>query len=580
MVPNILDNSEKLLLLLGEMKGLCGPDDPHAITTQIEETIERLKEKKFVLVVMGQFKRGKSTLINALLGRELLPSAVVPLTSIVTEVSYGEREEAVIHFQSGPSVVTGIDDLSAYITEKENPLNEKQVVKAAVKIKAGFLQNGIVIVDTPGIGSTFLHNTDAAYAYLPLADAVVFVLSVDPPISQAEREYLQEITRHVHTIIFVLNKIDTLDGNEIEEACSFSTSLIRDIIQKDIEMYPLSAKRALKAKQQRNNYEFKESGLFAFEERLEKFFHKEKEHESLTAAEKRTVNVVNQLLYHRSLELSTARLSLEKLQEKQQIFLDKADEINQLKEDNEVLLKAETTKLLKIIQEDLEETKDLVITGTKEIIKTQYGRTASLSVLQEYNELNAAAQKNIAEFYDKWRNNEEKKIQDIYRTMLRRYTQTINSIIEDIYNLVRELFEVRIEIANEINPIIPSLDFYYKFTAEKVELMNMSLLALVSLLPKFVIRSSFHERCLENIERDVDRTCGRLRADYSERIMKSIQSYAGQLNDQYKTTLTEIHDILERIVNLKVKTEQEQGEYLAKCEEDIKKLESIKARLS
>lgn len=569
---------EKLLTQLEDIRGLCDPGDPPVMTKQIEETLERLKKDVFVLVVVGQFKRGKSTLINALLGRELLPSAVIPLTSIITEISYGEREEAIIYFQNGSSTVTGLENLSGYITEKGNPLNEKQVVKAEVKIKADFLENGIVIVDTPGIGSTFRHNTDEAYNYLPLADAVVFVLSSDPPISQAEREYIQEITRHVHTMLFVLNKIDTLDQKELEEAFSFNQKLIREIILKDVEIFPLSAKRALNAQQQGDSAEYQESGLLGFKEHLKGYFQTGKARESLAAAAKRLVNLVQRLLYQRSLELSTARLSLEKLQEKQQIFLAKVQEINQLKEDSETLLKAETTRLLAIIQEDLEKSKDRVIAETKAIIKAYYSKTASLSVLEEYNELNAVAQKYIEEFYDNWRNDEEKKIQDIYGKILQRYARTIEQVIEEIHNLVRELFQVRINVVNEVRSIVPSLDFCYKFT-ESVELMNMSLLALISLLPKAFIRPSFRKRNLENIDQDVDRTCGRLRFDYSERIMKSLQSYARQLNDQYEEALNVVQNILVRVESLKEKEEQEQGDYIEKRVEDIEKLQNIKSSL-
>ncbi|MCR4441742.1 MAG: dynamin family protein [Peptococcaceae bacterium] len=578
MLSSNIESAEKLLSKLEELRELCGPGDSPVLIKQIEETIERLKEKKFVLVVVGQFKRGKSTLINALLGQELLPSAVVPLTSIVTEVSFGEREQAVIHFQNGSPVVTEIDDLGNYITEKGNPFNKKKVTKAEVKIKADFLRNGIVLVDTPGIGSTFVHNTDEAYAYLPMADAVVFVLSADPPISQAEREYLHEITKHVRTVFFVLNKIDALDADETEEACSFNKNIVREITGKDVEFYSLSAKRALKAKQKGCAGEYKESGLMSFEERLKEFFYAQKAHESLAAAAKRTAGIIDQLCYHRSLELSTARLSLEKLQEKQRIFLDKLHQINRLKEDNDILLKAETTKLIKIIQEDLENTNAPLIADTKEIIKAHYQRVARLPVLQEYNELNTVAQKNIAEFYDGWRSDEERKIQDIYGKMLQRYTQAVNQAIEEIHSLVRELFEVRIDIDSDIKPIVPSLDFYYKFT-EKVELMNLSLLALASLLPKFIVRPSFRKRNLENIEWDVDRTCGRLQADYSERVMKSVQAYTRQLGEQYETVLAAIRSIIERVVKLKEKTEKEQGEHMRKCEADVEKLESIKKQL-
>jgi len=87
----------------------------------VREQQQKILSQSFNLVVLGQFKRGKSTFINALLGAPILPTAVVPLTSVVTILSYGESPKAVVRFLSGGEKVIDVGEIASYITEKENP---------------------------------------------------------------------------------------------------------------------------------------------------------------------------------------------------------------------------------------------------------------------------------------------------------------------------------------------------------------------------------------------------------------------------------------------------------------------------
>src|SRR5262249_19123306 len=154
---------------------------------------QRLTAEQFNLVVLGQFKRGKSTLINALLGADLLPTAVVPLTSIVTILRYGPEPGAVVRFLDGRTQEVEVASLAGFVTETENPNNIKGVAQVEVAFPAAVLMDGARLVDTPVVGSVFATNTGATYDYLPEADAAIVVLAADQPISQAELEFLQRV---------------------------------------------------------------------------------------------------------------------------------------------------------------------------------------------------------------------------------------------------------------------------------------------------------------------------------------------------------------------------------------------------
>ena len=149
-----------------------------------DELREKIQNNVFNLIVLGQFKRGKTSLINALLGAEILPTAVVPLTSIATILKYGETLNIKVYFNDGRVIEIEPAGLPDYVTEKGNPKNIKDVLEVIITYLSPYLKDRVRLIDTPGVGSVYEHNTDVAYRYLPKSDAVLFLLSVDQPVSK------------------------------------------------------------------------------------------------------------------------------------------------------------------------------------------------------------------------------------------------------------------------------------------------------------------------------------------------------------------------------------------------------------
>ena len=182
------------------------------------EMKEKLETNTFNLVVVGQFKRGKTCLINALLGADILPVSVIPLTSIVTIVVYSETLAVKVFFKNGKTVDIPVESLPDYVTETGNPKNEKEVSEVVVLYPSPYLKDGVRLVDTPGVGSVYIHNTDVAYRYLPKSDAALFLLSIDQPVSSAEIEFLNDVREYAGRIFFLLNKTDYLSAEEVGSA--------------------------------------------------------------------------------------------------------------------------------------------------------------------------------------------------------------------------------------------------------------------------------------------------------------------------------------------------------------------------
>ena len=198
------------------------------LSAEVQAFAERVAAGLFYVACVGQFKRGKSSLLNALAAGAQLPTGVVPVTSVVTIVRYGRERHADVYLRSGDHKRVSIDELPAYVTESENPQNEKGVAVAEVFVPSELLASGMCLVDTPGIGSVSIENTAATEAFVPHIDAALVVLGSDPPISADELALVDAVARQTAELIFVLSKADRGTEAERREARAFCEAVLAE----------------------------------------------------------------------------------------------------------------------------------------------------------------------------------------------------------------------------------------------------------------------------------------------------------------------------------------------------------------
>lgn len=296
------------------------------------------RERKLHLAVLGQFKRGKSSFLNALIGEEVLPVGVLPVTAIPTYISHGERFMASIAFKNGarPSrfVCESPDEickiLESYVSELENPENRKQVSRADVFLPSPVLLDGIVLIDLPGIGSTLLHNTEITSKALPRCDATILVTSVDPPITEEEVELLKRVTPRVPCIGIVLNKVDYL----LPEECAVSKRFLSETVMrhaKGMEGLPLfcvSSKRAIGAKHRNDGEEVSDSGLKAVEIYLGSFIVEEGPKLLRASIESKALALMDDVLTQVNLRIRLLEAPLEEIESSIDFLRNKVKEVD------------------------------------------------------------------------------------------------------------------------------------------------------------------------------------------------------------------------------------------------------------
>ncbi|MFY9910439.1 MAG: dynamin family protein [Candidatus Sulfotelmatobacter sp.] len=204
------------------------------VANDARELSARVAEGRFYVACVGQFKRGKSTLINALIGEPVLPTGFIPVTAVPTVIRFGQQLHARIRLHDGSWSEIPVSELKQYVTEELNPENKKGVQGAEAFIPSPLLSSGMCIVDTPGLGSVFSGNSATTQAFIPHIDAALVVVGADPPIAGEELTLVEAVGKHVHDLILVLNKADRTTDAERAAAANFTRQVLKKKLQREM----------------------------------------------------------------------------------------------------------------------------------------------------------------------------------------------------------------------------------------------------------------------------------------------------------------------------------------------------------
>ena len=227
------------LLGLGRLAQELGAEP---VAEEARELAARVSEGRFYVACVGQFKRGKSTLLNALVGHEVLPIGFVPVTAVPTVVRFGNELHARARMRDGAWLDVAMPDLKEYVTEERNSENKKAVDGAEVFVPSPLLSSGMCFVDTPGLGSVFTGNTATTQAFIPHIDAALVVVGADPPIAGEELALAEAVGRQVGDLILVINKADRTTDPEREAAAKFTREVLEKRLHRSMgEVFEVSA---------------------------------------------------------------------------------------------------------------------------------------------------------------------------------------------------------------------------------------------------------------------------------------------------------------------------------------------------
>ncbi len=547
---------------------------------KIDETENKLREKEFNLVVMGQFKRGKSTFINSLLGAKIVPTAILPLTSIVTIINYAKDVKVVIKYKDGKEEETKLDEIKKYVTEKYNPQNTLNVKEVDVFYPSDYLKSGIRIIDTPGVGSVFEHNTDVTYDYLPNCDAAIFMMSPDPPISKAEIDFLRSAKEYIHKFFFVLNKKDSVLEEDLNEVIDFNKELLENELQRKIEIVPISALNAFEAKKDNDSVKLKKSNIVEVEEKIIGVL-KEEKWRILG------LSIVNTLIRYAEgaetqykLQQKADEMSLEDLEQKIDEFKEFTKLIGKYKEENDFVLKGKIDTLTNLIDEHIEKLKETqlppLIDKTLEVFEEKVRKRLKTEQLDE--EMKENMKKEIQAIFSEFEENEmdiiSKNIDIIYDDL----AQRTNDIIKKIIDAASSIFDVDLQPFVSAENLSEHSEFSFKFE-DQLEALAIIGTFIRKKLPLFMGKIVVEKHIKTTTQEIFDRHCGRMRYAFIKNILETSRRFKSQLDDKIDHTLSTIEDILNKSIEMKKESEQVVSENISRIKKNLSVIEKAKEQL-
>ncbi|WP_110518573.1 dynamin family protein [Herpetosiphon llansteffanensis] len=215
-----------------------GADVTAADAARLREATEQLAEL-FLIVVAGEFNAGKSSFINALLGDRVLPEGVTPTTDRINILRFGEQPDSQL--------------LEDFLLLRTHPAP---------------LLGDLNIVDTPGTNAIIRRHEELTKRFVPRSDLVLFITSADRPFTESERTFLEHIREWGKKIILIVNKIDILDEKGRNEVLEFVRSNATNLLGSTPMIFAVSARSALRARENDDPKLWDESGFNAMEEYL------------------------------------------------------------------------------------------------------------------------------------------------------------------------------------------------------------------------------------------------------------------------------------------------------------------------
>jgi GTPase Era involved in 16S rRNA processing len=547
---------------------------------RLGEITEKLALEQFNLVVMGQFKRGKSTFINALIGAKILPTSIVPLTSIVTILRYGQESRAIVRYLDEKEEEIDLTDIPKFVTEKQNPKNKFRVKEVEILYPSDYLKDGVRIIDTPGVGSVFKHNTDVAYAYLPYVDAGVFIVTPDPPLGEAEHRFLKEVREHADKFIFVLNKIDMVETSDLRESMDFTTNLIREDLGQSIHLYPISAKFALLGKLDDDKDKLSRSNMPTLEKDLKYFLLHEKGKTFLRS-------VIGSLLKYTAdetmaykIEQEAARLSVEELKTKISTFEQYADAAQKDRDRQNFILEGHMRKLQQKLDHDLADLTQKELPALLKKMEEKFAQTTArlISSHDLEKEMEDFVFNEIMATFNRVRQKEADKIAALLEQIYLDIAKRTNDIIENIVKMTSDLFRVELKPFNTVEKLSQKGEFYFllKDDPGAIELIGLSIRFA---LPKFMTKGIILKRMKDTVSGRFERHCGRVRYDLVRRVDDTSRNFKKTLNEKIELTVSTIREALNRAMALKDQNEKEVSQTLSKLSDRLSNVEEIRDKL-
>ena len=269
-----------LVSFIKGLRGLLASLDMADTAKSLQQLVDLVQSDAFKVLVLGEFKRGKSTFINAILGDEILPAYAKPCTAIINEVKWGEARRALLHYAQpvdaqpiSPQEVA-VEELEKYIVIQDDvrESQENRFDKVELFWPLPLCENGVEIIDSPGLNEHDIRQK-ITMDYLSRVDAILFVLSCEALASKSELDVIDNILKPTghEDIFFICNRFNMIREKEKADVKEYGISRLAPRTRGPERVFFISALDALEGRVENDEERVKNSGIIQVEQELERF---------------------------------------------------------------------------------------------------------------------------------------------------------------------------------------------------------------------------------------------------------------------------------------------------------------------
>jgi small GTP-binding protein len=556
-----------LLRAIDELTRLAGSADQ----AKLAGLAERLRGARLRVLVVGEAKRGKSTLVNALLGRDMLPSGVTPLTALATTVTYGAEEGVTAVFADGHTEQLPLSSLGDLVTERGNPANRRAVDSVTVRVDAPVLARGVEIVDTPGTGSVYAHNTAAAAGALETLDAAVFVLTADPPVSAAEKELLAQVGDLSVRTFVVLNKADYLDAAGLAEALEFTGQVVRETTRHEEVIYPLSARAVLSGAD--------DEGFAAFAADFTKYLEHGGPADLDRAVAGHLRRIAASLLDEVTLTRRAAQMRTGEAAQRVEAFRDRLAAVGARRQDAVDLAAAESKRLLGQLNDAAERAVPALYAQHRALVEGLLDgelRSAPPGQIERDGRDRLAA--HTRESAERWRQEQREMLEQGLEKLGTRLTADLAAELASVRDCAAELLGIELAMPAATQRLAPDLSFFYNL-AEDAGQTELLAGAVRRRLPGELGRRLARDYLLREARNLADSQTGRARADLQYRLEEATRRLIDTVGQRYAESTAHLSAALDTAAALRAETAAEAARRENELAEREAVLEAVLAEL-
>lgn len=433
---------DEALDLMGE-----GNIENRFILNSLASLKERLNSDRFHMAVLGQFKRGKSTFLNSLLGYDLLPGAVLPVTALPVFIQYSNEYSVKIKYNDGresefksesPAEINRY--LAEFVSEEMNPENRLDLKGVELLAPAEILKHGLVLIDTPGVGSTHLHNTEVTMNVLSQCDAALFLFSPDPPVTEVELEFLREVKSRVKKIFFVLNKVDYLNAEDVPVIKDFIRKVLHEKggFPEPLLLFPVSAKMGLLAAESDNESLWYRSGMGKVKNELVDFLVNEKREVFERAVSLKAAVLIDEFLSILYLAKRSLEIPLHDFKTKTELFKAKIVEAHDKRKETSDILNGDQRRFVFELEEQSRILRERAFLFLKGIIEKHL---ANSKIISE-NEVRIEFSESIPLFFEQELGAMSRTFNELVDSRMSLHEKGACDLVESVKSAASEIFEI------------------------------------------------------------------------------------------------------------------------------------------